>query len=271
MPGIGEQHLQQPQLELGETHRLGVGDAHGVLARDRAPTRPAASGAAGLHPGAAQQRPDAREQRARAEGLGEVVVGAEAERAHQVLLLAAHRQHHDRHARARADRLAHLEARQRRHVDIEHHQVRGFLLEAAVAARRPSAALITRYPAWASVKAMSSRRSASSSATSTFMRPLSVGQGEAEAGAAGRGALEGDAAAVTVDDRLHQPQAETETCRLGLAAAAPEAREQLRVLAGGGTLRPHPRPRRAPPRRALRRRCAPRCPRERTCWHWRAG
>src|SRR6185312_10980167 len=45
-------------------------------------------------------------------------------RAHQVLLLAAHGEHHDRHVGAGADRLAHLEARQPRHVDVEHDEVR---------------------------------------------------------------------------------------------------------------------------------------------------
>src|SRR4029077_11338528 len=65
----------------------------------------------------------------RAEGLGEVVVGAETERAHQDLLLPAHGQHHDRHARARTDRFAHLEPGEPRHVDVEHHEVRGFLGE----------------------------------------------------------------------------------------------------------------------------------------------
>ncbi len=61
------------------------------------------------------------------------------------------------------------------------------------------------------------------------------------------GALEGDAAAVALDDRLHEPQAEPEAGGFRLrAAAAPEAREQRRTVTGGGPRDPRPPPTPAP-------------------------
>jgi len=130
MAGIRQQHLQQTQLELGEPHRFALADAHGVLVEIEADTA-RRHGSRVLHAGAPQQCTDSGEQGSRAERLGEVVVRSEAERAHQVLLLPAHRQHHDRHPRACTDRFAHLEARERRHIDVEHDQIRRFRGEQA--------------------------------------------------------------------------------------------------------------------------------------------
>ena len=45
---------------------------------------------------AANRRADAGDQLARAEGLGDIVVGAQFERLHLILFLIAHRQHQDR-------------------------------------------------------------------------------------------------------------------------------------------------------------------------------
>src|SRR5207302_10596214 len=69
------------------------------------------------------------------------------------------------------------------------------------------------------------------------------GKREREAGAAGSRALEGDAARVPLDDRLHQPQAQAESRRLGLRAApALEARKECGIVAvrRPRTLVPHP-------------------------------
>ena len=81
--------------------------------------------------GAAQQRLDAGEEGARTEGLVEVVVGAELQRPHQILLFAAYGEHHDGNARFDADRLTDLKAARARHIDIEHDEVRRLLFEGA--------------------------------------------------------------------------------------------------------------------------------------------
>ena len=108
--GLREQQLQQPQLERGERH-LALADAHRWRSSSstRAPTAVGRGGASWL-----ARRSSARTRASRvrgAEGLGQVVVGAEVEAAHQVLFLAAHGEHEDGHGaplRARAPQ--HLEA-----------------------------------------------------------------------------------------------------------------------------------------------------------------
>src|SRR5580692_8590050 len=70
---------------------------------------------------------------------------------------------------------------------------------------------------------MSSRRSASSSAIRTFMSGILQGQYQGEARARGGGTLEGDAAAVALDDGFHQPQSKTHAGGLRFRAAAAEA------------------------------------------------
>src|SRR5437763_13979621 len=82
--GVREQHLEQPRLGLREAHRLSGADAYGVLLEVEADA-PGGGRRGALHSRTAQQRLDAREEGARTEGLGEIVVGAEAEGAHQVL------------------------------------------------------------------------------------------------------------------------------------------------------------------------------------------
>ena len=83
--GVGEQDLEQAQLQAGQPH--GLAAAH----RHRLQLEVEAEVAGGerhrlLLAGPPQQGPHAGEQGARAEGLGEVVVGAEVERLHLVLL-----------------------------------------------------------------------------------------------------------------------------------------------------------------------------------------
>src|ERR1700683_4055522 len=65
---IGEQHLQQPQLEVREPHRYASADSDGVLI-DVERDMPHGQRRRAFNPGAAQQRLDAREERARTEGL----------------------------------------------------------------------------------------------------------------------------------------------------------------------------------------------------------
>ena len=122
--GLRQQHLQQPQLELGERDRRVVGDAHRVVLDVQ---RHAAGGQRRLGTfrcGPSQQRLDARQQRLGAEGLGQVVIGAQVQRFHEVLLFAARRQHHHGHITARADGRADFEARGAGHVDVEDHEIR---------------------------------------------------------------------------------------------------------------------------------------------------
>jgi hypothetical protein len=70
---------------------------------------------------------DAGEDDGEVDWLGDVVVGAEFERLHQVVALAEAGHHHDRQ-RARgvagANLLEHLEAGHARHVHVEQHEVR---------------------------------------------------------------------------------------------------------------------------------------------------
>ncbi len=92
-------------------------------------SEPTATASFASAPGAAQQRLDARNQDLGAERLAQVVVGAERERAHDVGLLAARRQHDHRNAAALAQLLRELEAVHARHVDVEHGEMRMLALE----------------------------------------------------------------------------------------------------------------------------------------------
>src|SRR6266508_1108084 len=84
-------------------------------------------------PRAPEHRLDARDELARAEWLGHVVIGAELQAAVLVLLEAARRQHDHRQVALRADLLEDGEAIVARHREIEHDQVR---LSAADDAKR---------------------------------------------------------------------------------------------------------------------------------------
>ena len=128
--GIGDQDLQQPRLELREPDGLRLADAQrqGLQVEVQ---RSDAGRAAGFEAGAPQQRAHPREEGTRAERLGQVIVRAEVECAHEVLLLAAGRQHHDRNARLPADRLADVEAAAAGQVDVEDGEVRRLARERA--------------------------------------------------------------------------------------------------------------------------------------------
>ena len=75
-------------------------------------------GSSSLGRRAAQRRLQARHQLARAERLGDVVVGARLERAHLLLLLAHRREHQDRHLAPLPQPARHLHA-----VSVREHQV----------------------------------------------------------------------------------------------------------------------------------------------------
>ncbi len=121
VPRLRDQDLQQPRLEAREPQRLAAGEGK-RLRLEVEGKRAGRQRVGGLDAGPAQQRLDAREQGARAEGFCEVIVRAEPERAHQVFFLAARHQHHDRHRRAAADGIADVEAAAGRQVDVEQHQ-----------------------------------------------------------------------------------------------------------------------------------------------------
>ena len=89
--------------------------------------------------GVAQRHAHARQQLAGAEGLGQVVVGAGVERGDLVALLAARRQHDDRHVRPLAQAPDHLQAVDVGQAEIEDDDVglaRGHLDQAVGAGRR---------------------------------------------------------------------------------------------------------------------------------------
>ena len=87
------------------------------LRRRRCRRRPSMAGPAG-------DGPDAGDQLADAERLGHVVVGAELEAEHPVELVAARREHDDRHVRrARPQRAAHVAAVHVRQAEVEQHDV----------------------------------------------------------------------------------------------------------------------------------------------------
>ena len=83
--------------------------------------------------GATQQRADARQQLARREGLGQVVVGALVQRLDLVGLVGAHRQDEDRRRHPGAQLAADLDAAAVGQRQIEHHEV-GRLVDGRAAA-----------------------------------------------------------------------------------------------------------------------------------------
>ncbi len=133
-PGPPHQRHQDVELDARQLHvAAGLRDAprghvdgeagHGDLLIDR------------VRPRAAQHGPQARQQLPGAEGLGEVVVGAQLEAHHPVGLVAAGRQHDDRHRGARADAAAHLQAVEAGHHHVQQHRVEGALLQRGQALR----------------------------------------------------------------------------------------------------------------------------------------
>ena len=135
-------------------------------------------------PRASQHGVDARAQLARAERLGDVVVGAGLEALQRVDLLGARAQHHDVRRADGADALRGLEAVHAGHVDVERRDERLMLadeLETLLAVGRA----VTSKPAWDRTADRRDRMSSSSSIT-TATRASSTdapsGAGESIAG-----------------------------------------------------------------------------------------
>src|SRR5665213_2344398 len=112
----------------------------------------------------------------------------------------------------------------------------GSSLANSASAAVPSTAFTARNPACDSVKAIRSNRSRSSSAIRTFISCVSAldGQCKAESGALLRRALNDDGAAVTLDHRLDDPQAQSQPTgfRFRIRAAA-EALEDTAFIPFG--------------------------------------
>ncbi len=173
LPAFASRICMQPRLELGQPHRSPRRRPAAWCASRSSTSGPAVIGAACLEARAAQQRLDAREQRARAERLGQVVVGAEVERPHQVLFLAAHGQHHHRDAAT-----ARGSPRRRRSRCRPGRLMSRIARSGASAAKTLQSRTARRTPSppgsrpACSAKATSASRSGSSSTTRIFMRRL---------------------------------------------------------------------------------------------------
>ena len=121
-----QQVLEQQELLGGEPHVLAVGldDVPIDVDAERAVGERAARRCRALRP--AQQRPHAGHDFARAEGLGDVVVGAELQPDDAVRLLGLGGEHDHRHGGGRrigAHRPAHVEAVHARQHHVEDHQI----------------------------------------------------------------------------------------------------------------------------------------------------
>lgn len=119
LPGGGQQQVQQPQLGRGQRH-LGPVQPHarGGGVEGERPVDQRCGLRCGARGGAAQQRLDAGGELGEVEGLGHVVVGAQAQHVHLGVDGVLRRQHQHRH-RARAADLR----EQHRPVDVREHQV----------------------------------------------------------------------------------------------------------------------------------------------------
>ena len=105
-PALGHAALQRLQTNLANLDRRVFG--------------------AGRRANPPHRRANARNQFARAEGLGHVIVRARFQRLHLVLFLVAHRQHQDRQPRRKAANAAQrLNAANARHIHIQQHRIVG--------------------------------------------------------------------------------------------------------------------------------------------------
>ena len=133
--GRAEQHHQQAELAVAERHRLACGAHQAPGVQVELPAIEAvgadAFGLALAHFGApaTQDGADAREQLARAEGLGEIVVGAELEAHHAVGLLGPARQHDDRDGGFVAQPAREPHAVLPLQLEIEHNEIHDFRAE----------------------------------------------------------------------------------------------------------------------------------------------
>src|SRR2546425_6787316 len=133
--GRAEQHHQQAELAVAERHRLACGAQQAPGVQVELPAIEAvgadAFGLALAHFGAPATKngADAREQLARAEGLGEIVVGAELEAHHAVGLLGPARQHDDRDGGFVAQPAREPHAVLALKLEIEHNEIHDFRAE----------------------------------------------------------------------------------------------------------------------------------------------
>ena len=123
---------QQLELDVREGD-LAAPQLHGAAAEvDREPVRldslRLASTLRGLR-SASEECADTAPELVDRERLRDVVVGAELETAHLVVLVAERRQHDDRHRAVRANALEHVHSVQLRQHDVEDHEVDGTLVE----------------------------------------------------------------------------------------------------------------------------------------------
>jgi len=192
---VARQHAARPFAEGAQQVELGAGHRHpraGRIAQlAQAKIDPPAQkgeggraigGADGLGGGlAAQHRVDPRQQFARIERLGQVIVGAHFQPENAVDVLAARGQHDDRHLRFRADLAAQAEA-----VVAGQHHVEDQKVDAVLGHRpaisRPSVAVVTLQPLVRRYFAINARVSRSSSTTRMFgdavaMRDLCLDSG----------------------------------------------------------------------------------------------
>ena len=124
LPGPLRERAQDRELVRGDVDRLAV-ERRPSSARDRARAADliVVLARAGLAADAAHVRADPREQLARRERLGDVVVGADLEAEHAIGFFAARGHHDDRHVDARAQLAADLDAVAAGQHQIEHDAV----------------------------------------------------------------------------------------------------------------------------------------------------
>ena len=181
------------------------------------------------------------QERARAEGLGQVVVGAELERPHQVFLFAARRQHHDRHGRAAADVLADVEAAARGQVDVENDEIRKFRVEDAQ--RLGGVARLDDGIAGIRQRERDERGQVRIVVDHQELHEASATSGSVTVNRVSpcRRPRRADFTAVALDDGLHDPEAEAEAFRVRLlvrgAVEALEDRGALELRRAGPGIR----------------------------------
>ena len=118
------QQLQDPQLCGGELHVLlaHLSAMRAQVETQRTPDDQAASPCCFTRH-AAQNRANARDELARAERFGKIVISAYLETHDPVDFLSAGREHDDRHAAERADATQYFEPRELRQHHIQNHQI----------------------------------------------------------------------------------------------------------------------------------------------------
>ena len=187
-----------------------------TLRAARSISRPSATivGSAASGAGAAQRRLQPRDQLARAERLGHVVVGAGRQRLDLAVLLADRGEDEDRHLAPLAQPPRHLDP-----VDVGQHQVEDRRL-AAGAPRRgrappprcspapPRSRRRAGSPSAPAGSAARRRRRGCGAASLTPPPPLGSGEGDDEAAALARQRLDRDLAAVGLDEAPGDRQAE---------------------------------------------------------------